>query len=226
MARLNDEDLRSVLITGGTGYLGRRLAAALVARDHKVRILTRLQSLERVADGAEAVVGYALDPACLATALRPGDVLVHLVGTPHPGPKKAAEFQRVDLPSVRAAVEAASKVGIAHLVYVSVAHPAPVMQAYIDVRCAGEQRIAEAGLTAIVLRPWYVLGPGHWWPLVLVPGYALASLVPAWRPGARRLGLVSLPRMIDALVSAVEARPAPRTLSVLDVPAIRAARRS
>ena len=50
---------------------------------------------------------------------------VHLVGTPHPGPAKAAEFRRVDLPSVAAPVAAARDRGAAHFVYVSVAQPAP-----------------------------------------------------------------------------------------------------
>jgi hypothetical protein len=47
-----------------------------------------------------------------------------LVGTPHPSPARSAEFQRVDLPSIRAAVSAAHAAGVFHLVYVSVAHPA------------------------------------------------------------------------------------------------------
>ena len=36
----------------------------------------------------------------------------------------------------------------------------PQSLAYIDARVAGEATIREAGLTATVLRPWYVLGPG------------------------------------------------------------------
>lgn len=82
--------------------------------------------------------------------MTPADTIVHLVGTPHPSPAKAAEFRAVDLPSIHASVEAASAAGVSHLVYVSVAHPAPIMKAYIDVRSAGESAIAAAGLTATV----------------------------------------------------------------------------
>lgn len=57
------------------------------------------------------------------------------------------------LPSIRASVTAARRVGIAHLVYVSVAQPAPVMRAFIAVRAQGEAMIREAGLTATILRP-------------------------------------------------------------------------
>jgi uncharacterized protein YbjT (DUF2867 family) len=172
--------------------------------------------------GVEAVPGDALDAASVAGAVRPGDTVVHLVGTPHPSPSKAAEFVRVDLAGVRASVVAAARAGVRQIVYVSVAQPAPLMHAYLAVRAEGEQSIRLAGLTATVLRPWYVLGPGHRWPMALIPLYALASLVPAWREGARRLGLVTLDQMVNALVRAVEEPPPAGTVRIVDVPGIRA----
>ena len=215
--------MRRVFITGGTGYIGRRLTTALLERGHHVRILARATSAGRVAPGAETVLGNALDPASFVGALRPDDTLVHLVGTPHPSPAKALEFQRVDLPSIEASVSAAATAGIAHLVYVSVAHPAPVMKAYIDVRSRGEAAIERARLTATVVRPWYVLGPGHWWPVILLPLYGLFALLPATRAGARRLGLVTIRQMVNALVQAVESPPPRGTIHVVDVSGIRGA---
>jgi uncharacterized protein YbjT (DUF2867 family) len=211
---------KSVFITGGTGYVGQRLAAALAGHGHRVRVLTRPASAGRVPAGVEPVIGNALDAASYAGALTSDDTLVHLVGTPHPSPAKAVEFGRVDLPSILAAVSAASSARLAHLVYVSVAHPAPIMHAYIAARTAGESAIARAGLTATILRPWYVLGPGHWWPVVLVPAYALFEVVPSTRAGARRLGLVTIAQMVRALVSAVEHPPTGR-IRVVEVPEIR-----
>lgn len=216
-------DVRHLLITGGTGYIGTRLTRRLLERGHRVRVLARAGSAARVPAAATTVVGDALDSASIAAALRAGDTLVHLVGTPHPNPSKAAEFERVDLASIRASVRAAAQVTIAHLVYVSVAQPAPMMRAYVAARAAGERAIAEAGLDATVLRPWYVLGPGHRWPYVLMPLYALAERVPGLRDGARRLGLVTIDQMVRALVFAVENPPA-RGITVVDVPQIKAAR--
>ena len=212
-----------IFITGGTGYVGRRLVRALVELGHEVRVLTRPGSAGRVPPGAAAVIGDALDAASFQHEVRLGDTLVHLVGTPHPSPSKAPEFRRVDLPSILASVAAARHAGAAHVVYVSVAQPAPVMHAYIAVRAEGEAALAASGLTTTVLRPWYVLGPGHWWPLALVPLYGVARLVPSLRTGAERLGLVRLDQMVAALVRAVERPPAPGTFALVDVPAIRAA---
>jgi uncharacterized protein YbjT (DUF2867 family) len=211
----------AVFITGGTGYVGQRLTATLVARGHRVRVLTRPHSIPRVAAGAEPVVGDALDASSYASTLTRDDTLVHLVGTPHPPPAKAAEFRRVDLPSIEAAVSAATSAGVAHLVYVSVAHPAPVMQAYIAVREIGEARITLSGLTATVLQPWYVLGPGHWWPVVLIPMYALLERVPPTRDTTRRLGLVTIGQMVRTLVNVVEHPPKPGEMRILGVPKIR-----
>ena len=131
-----------IFVTGGTGYVGRRLVRALLELGHEVCVLTRQESVSRVPAGAGAVVGDALDAASFQHALRAGDTLVHLVGTPHPSPAKAAEFRRVDLPSILASVAAARHAGAAHVVYVSVAQPAPVMQPYIAVRVQGEAALA------------------------------------------------------------------------------------
>jgi uncharacterized protein YbjT (DUF2867 family) len=213
-----------ICVTGGTGYIGRKVVAALLARGRRVRVLTRERSVGRVTPGASAFIGDALDADSVAAALDSAGTLVHLVGTPHPNPSKAEEFQRVDLASIRASVEAARRTGLGHIVYLSVAQPAPVMQAYIAVRAAGERMIGEARLTATILRPWYVLGPQHWWPIALLPAYAVASLIPSQRETARRLGLVTLGQMVAALVQAVEAPPANGTVRIVDVPAIRTAR--
>jgi uncharacterized protein YbjT (DUF2867 family) len=214
--------LRDIVVTGGTGYIGSRLVQTLVQRGQRPRVVTRAESVPRVPKGAIPLVGNALDADSIAGVLRPDTTLVHLVGTPHPSPAKAAEFLNVDLASICASVAAAQRVGIAHLVYLSVAQPAPTMHAYVASRAEGERAIAHAGLRASVLRPWYVLGPGHRWPLALLPFYALAERVPAWRDSALRLGLVRLEQMVTALVCAIESPPA-RGMNIIGVPAIRAA---
>ena len=214
-------NIRKVFVTGGTGYIGRQLIPALFARGHEVRALVRPESLGRAPAGVTTVVGNALDASTFASAVNRTDTIVHLVGTPHPSPAKAAEFERVDLASIRASVAAARAAGIAHLVYLSVAQPAPVMRAYVDARRRGEEAIAHGGITATIVRPWYVLGPGHRWPTVLVPIVKVLEWLPATREAARRLGFVTLAQMVAALVRAVEHPPGPAERRVVEVPAIR-----
>jgi len=81
------------------------------------------------------------------------------------------------------------------------------MKEYLAARCEAEAALQASGLNATVLRPWYVLGPGRRWPLILLPFSWLMGALPASRASARRLVLVCLQQMIEALVSAVEHPP-------------------
>jgi uncharacterized protein YbjT (DUF2867 family) len=195
---------RQIFVTGGTGFMGTRLIARLLGRGHRVRALARPGSESKLPPGCDVILGNALDDSTFISAVPGVDTYVHLVGVAHPRPAKAAEFRSIDLSAIQASVRAASAGMVPHFVYVSVAHPAPVMQDYIAVRREGERLIQQAGLNATILRPWYVLGPGHWWPVVLIPIYLLAELAPVTREGARLLGLVTLNQMVESLVHAVE----------------------
>jgi uncharacterized protein YbjT (DUF2867 family) len=212
-----------VFVSGATGYLGRAVVPRLAERGHRVRALVRRGSEKKLPAGCEPVSGDALDEATFAGAVAPADTLLQLVGVPHPSPSKAALFRTVDLASAQASARAAASARIAHFVYVSVAHPAPAMRAYWEARAEAEAYIAGLGLNATVLRPWYVLGPGHRWPYLLLPGYWIAERLPPTREGARSLGLVTLSQMTAAIIRAVESPVS--GIRVVEVPDIRNAPR-
>ncbi len=133
------------------------------------------------------VDGSALSADDVAAALTPGCTVVLLVGTPHPSPSKARQFQEVDLASVRA---------------------------------EGERLLAATSTSLTVLRPWYVLGRGHWWPYVLLPLYWVCERFPTTRDAARRLGLVTHEQILAALAQVVRNGP-PSGTRVIEVPQIR-----
>lgn len=171
-----------IFLTGGTGYIGRRLIPRLAIRGHRVRSLVRTGSESKLPSG---------DAASFAERVAPADTLVQLVG-------------------------------VAHFVYISVARPAPVMKAYQEARAEAEEALRSRGLNATILRPWYVLGPGHRWPTALLPFYAIAERIPSMRESARRLRPVPLESVLAALVQAVES-PA-RGIRVVETSELRAAR--
>lgn len=211
---------RRVLVTGGTGYLGRALMPVLLERGHRVRALVRSGSERKLPAGIEPMIGNPLDADSVHAALDGVDTVIHLVGVPKPSPAKARQFREIDLVSIQATVAAIDRASLRpHLIYLSVAQPSSVMKAYIAVRAEGEALIREHGFDATFLRPWYVLGPGHRWPCLLLPVYALMRLFPSTRASAERLGLVTLAQMVCALVKAVE-QPA-RGVQIVGVPEIK-----
>lgn len=209
---------RRVLIAGATGYMGSRLAEELIRCGHTVFGLVRAGSERKLPAGCTAVPGNALDRSSFSGKIGDADTFVQLVGVTHPSPAKAKQFPEIDLKWCEESVAAAVANGVRHFVYVSVAHPAPVMRAYIEVRTRCEEMIERSGLNATILRPWYVLGPGHYWPYLLKPEYWVARQVPSLRESAMRLGLVPWKQMIAAIASSVQA---PATgIRVVEVPEI------
>jgi uncharacterized protein YbjT (DUF2867 family) len=167
----------------------------------------RPSSVAKLPRGAEAVVGDALDATTFAKSVAPCDTFIQLVGVAHPSPAKAKEFRSIDLVSVRESVRAASETTVRHFLYLSVAQPAPVMQEYIGVRAEGERLVRASGLSATFIRPWYVLGPGHRWPVVLLPFYWLWSAFPKHRETASRLYPVTLAEIVRTICDAAEDLP-------------------
>jgi uncharacterized protein YbjT (DUF2867 family) len=211
-----------VFVTGGTGYIGRALITTLLARHHVVHALVRPGSEGKLPPGTMPINGDALEEASFSARVPRASVVVHLVGTPHPNPAKAAEFRRVDLASVIATAVAAQRTRARHLVYVSVAQPAPIMRAYIAARQEGEAAVRASGVPATILRPWYVLGPGRSWPNLLKPMYAVFRWLPRTRDAAERLDFVTHGQMVAALVRAIE-DPPPVGVRIIEVPEIRRA---
>lgn len=210
---------RSVFITGGTGYMGNALIPRLAERGHRVKALVRRGSEKKLPAGAVGIVGEALTMDSYTEDVRGADTFVHLIGTPHPSPAKAKQFQDVDLVSIEVAIQAARDADIRHFIYLSVAQPASMMKAFVEVRSKGEAMIRQSGIPATFVRPWYVLGPGHWWPYALLPAYWVFERLPKTRESALRLGLTTISEMLAALVWAIE-NPPPE-IQIIDVPRIR-----
>jgi uncharacterized protein YbjT (DUF2867 family) len=209
----------SVFVTGGTGYIGSRLIPLLAKRRYQLKALVRAGSANKLPACAIGVTGNALQMDSYTEHIRGSDTFIHLIGVPHPSPAKAKQFQDIDLVSIKVAIKAARDAGVRYFIYLSVAHPAPMMKEFIAVRSAGEQMIRESGINATFVRPWYVLGPGHWWPYAILPFYWLLEKIPSKREAAERLGLVTIHQMLNALVWAVENPPS--GVQIVDVPRIR-----
>lgn len=195
---------RNIFITGGTGYIGSALIPELLKYKFQVNALVRKGSESKLPAGCSAVAGNALDRITYEDKINDCDTFIHLIGVHHPGPGKKDEFKNIDLVSIEQAVKAAVNAGVKHFIYLSVAHPAPVMKEFIKVRMQGEELLRQSGMRSSFIRPWYVLGPGHYWPYILLPVYKLFELFPFSKETALRLHPVKIEQMINCLVYAVQ----------------------
>jgi uncharacterized protein YbjT (DUF2867 family) len=102
---------------------------------------------------------------------------------------------------------------LVHLVGV----PSPAVESQ---RVSCESLVQASGVSATILRPRYILGPGQSWPIAVWPIYKMLECLPATAASARHLGLVTIEQMIAALMGTIE--PPADGVRIIDVPGIRA----
>ncbi|MBL7729624.1 MAG: NAD(P)H-binding protein [Chitinophagaceae bacterium] len=210
---------QAVFITGGTGYIGKRLTGQLLNKGYNVILLVRKGSEHKVPRGATTVTADPFDANSFRHLIPAKSIFIQLLGVSHPSPRKAEQFRQVDLRSAKASADAAKAAGVSHFIYVSVAMaPSRLMAAYQAVRKEAETYCIASQLNCTFIRPWYVLGPGHWWPVLLLPVYGIAELVPSWRKKARSMTLITIRQMLAALVKTTGSVPSPlRILEARDI---------
>lgn len=213
--------MKQIFITGGTGYIGRRLTKLLLEKGYKVKALVRNGSENKLPNGCDYIIANPFDSKSFEKEIPAGATFIQLLGVSHPSPKKKEQFKTIDLASAKASAGAAQKAGAKHFIYVSVAQiPTNIMKDYQQCRAEGENYIRTTQIPATFIRPWYVAGPGHYWPLLLTPLFKILEWVPSTSQKAKALRLVSLKQMLKALVYAAGHTPG-EEVRVIEIDKIR-----
>lgn len=209
-----------IFITGGTGYIGKRLIKKLVAKGYDVTALVRKGSENKLPKGVRAIIADPFDASTFQEWIPRGAVYVQLLGVSHPSPRKKKLFRDIDLKSAMVSADAAEQVSASNFIYVSVAQaPSRLMKDYQQVRKEAEDYLKSKNLNCTFIRPWYVAGRGHWWPLFLLPFYGIAELVPSWRRKARPMALVTIWQMVKTMLHLIQS--APQKLRIVEIRQIR-----
>jgi nucleoside-diphosphate-sugar epimerase len=182
---------RLAAITGASGFLGRRLAVALVERGFAVRALVRRPISSLAWDGAavETLSGDLADSGALARLTDGADVVVHVAGAVKAASDQA--FMSVNAEGARAVAAAAAWAGARMVLVSSLSAREPHLSPYAASKRAGETAAREVlGEQVNVVRPPAIYGPGDAATLGLFRAAASSPVLPIPDSPAARLALV------------------------------------
>ena len=144
-------------VTGGTGFVGRRLIDLAVERGHQVRALTRRPQDPR--DGIEWIDGSLEDRDTLEALVTGSDAVIHVAGVINA--PDAAGFEAGNVTGTLAMLAAATAAGTRRFVHVSsLAAREPRLSQYGASKARSEDLVRGSGLDWVVVRPPAVYGPG------------------------------------------------------------------
>jgi NADH dehydrogenase len=179
----------TVLLTGGTGFIGPHVSHALRAQDVPLRALVRkpARATRLTAWGVELATGDVTDPESLRAACEGVDTVVHLVaiirGRPH-------DFDRVMAQGTRNVVAAAQEAGARRFVLASALgldERSKEAVPYFAAKWQMEEAVRESGLEHVIFRPSFVFGRDGGVLPTFVRLARYAPLTPIIGPGTQRL---------------------------------------
>jgi nucleoside-diphosphate-sugar epimerase len=171
---------KTILVTGASGFIGKRVVLELLRRGVRVRALVRnpAKAAALAEAGAVLAVGDMTDPASLEEAVPGCQAVIHFAGATNDF-KPRAYYERVNIEGTRVLAEAALEAGVERFVDIStvwvyglrsgpgVCETSPCResgQSYADTKLGAERvvrrLIEEKGLPAIIIQPSEVYGPG------------------------------------------------------------------
>jgi uncharacterized protein YbjT (DUF2867 family) len=189
-----------ILVTGGTGTLGRLVVARLHAAGQRVRVLSRDSNGGEGSEGIEFVVGDLSTGYGVGQAVDGVEVIIHCAGSAKGDEDKARHL-----------VRAASAARVRHIVYISVvgADRVPMagaldraMFGYFGSKVAAEQVIAESGI------PWTTLRATQFFDLSLKTAQAMARMPLISVPAGFRFQPISSTEVADRLKDLALGEPA------------------
>jgi uncharacterized protein YbjT (DUF2867 family) len=182
-----------ILVTGGTGRLGRLVVPMLREAGRDVRVLSR--SPKQTTGPVRYLAGDLVEGTGIAPAVKGVGTILHLAG---------AANAKGDEQGTRNLVQEASRAGVEHVVFISVIGADRVPLGYLRNKLAAEQVVAESGL------PWTTVRAAQVHDLVLMMARGMAKLPVVPAPTGLRLQPVDAQEVAARLAELTLDKPAGR----------------
>jgi NADH dehydrogenase len=191
-----------ILVTGGTGFVGRHLIRQLRKDGLAVRAVVRDPGSPRaraLADlGAEAVPGDIGNTPSLAAAAAGCETVIHLVGIIQEG--RGFTFQSVHVEGTKSLLDAAKQAGVRRFVHQSaLGSRENAASVYHRTKFEAEQLVRASGLPFVILRPSLIYGAGDQFTVRLAEAIRLSPVLPVIGSGRSKVQ----PLFIDDAVSCI-----------------------
>ena len=193
----------TVLVTGATGFLGRRVVQQLLDAGQQVRVMVRTPGSEAVfaAPPTDVCYGDVSDPDALGEACRDIATVIHLVAVIRGGPRQFDAVNRQGAANVAAAAQAAGSVK--HFIHISaIGAAADPRLRYLHSKWQGEQAVINSGLHYTILRPSLIFGPGDEFTRAVAALVRIAPLTPVIGSGVNRLQPIAVDDVAACIVAA------------------------
>ena len=147
-----------ILVTGGSGFVGRAIVERLLSQGYAVRVLAR-GTRPAICDTTETVQGSVLRPETLPRACQGVDAIIHLVGIISEVGNQT--FERVHTEGTRNMLDAARSTGIRRFIHMSALGTRPnAVARYHRSKWMAEEAVRASGRDWTIFRPSLIYGPG------------------------------------------------------------------
>ena len=194
-----------VLVTGATGFLGRRVVPGLQEHHHQVRCLVHTPGRERVFAPRSVDIHYGsvLDTDALSGAFYDVEAVVHLVGIIRR--RKRLTYDQINRQGVANVLAAAKENRVKHFMLVSaIGASSNRAYPYLYSKWQGEQAVEKSGLPYTIVQSSIIFGPGDEFLNNLAALVRVFPIVPVIGSGRNRLQPIAAEDLARCIALAVD----------------------
>jgi NADH dehydrogenase len=197
----------NVLVTGGTGFVGREMARQLRVTGHRIHLLARhpqSRATREVASqyGAKVHPGNVLDADSLKKACAGMDAVIHLVGIISETGDQS--FENVHVRGTQNMVFAAQDANVGRFIHMSALGTRPDARSrYHQSKWAAEERVRRSARGWTLFRPSIIYGPGDGFVSLFAKTIRVSPVIPVPGDGKTRFQPVAVKSVASAFVRAL-----------------------